>query len=386
MTSSVVPPDHIIVGAGVFGAALAWSLAAAGRSVLVLERAEIASGASGGPGHRGVRANGRDLRELPLARRALDIWAGLDEALGRESGYRRVGGLSIGEADLTPGRHGRVTLKARAAVQNAYGLRTEILDAEEVRAFLPQVSRKVIWALHNPDDGVADHTRVTRAFAAAARERGAEIREGARVLSARRDAAGRPEVLLEDGSVLTAGRAVIFAANTRVPGLLEKAFGLTLPVWSFNPQVAQVRVGRGLKIDQLVNHAHRTLSIKRADEDHITVTGGALGFWNDETETGTTDLSALSASLAALAATFPEAAANGQVTHLEAARADSATPDHIPVIDQVGDQPFFYATGWSGHGFAIGPAVAEAVAGWLLTGTRPEVLTPFAAARFAPSL
>lgn len=380
---SEVSTDYVIVGAGIFGASLAWTLAGAGHSVTVLERREVASGASGGPGHRGVRANNRDLRELPLAVRALQIWPTLTERLGTDSGFEALGGLSLGELERVGGTHGRVTLAARAAVQNAYGARTEILNAAGVREKLPHVSDKVIYALYSPNDGIADHTVATRAFASAAVALGARLIEGATVQAVQSGTDGGASVTLTDGRVFAAKRAVVLAANTQVPKLLQAAFGLQLPVWSFNPQVAQLRVSRELKLDYLINHSNRTLSIKRADADHITVTGGAVGRWDDETETGNTDLSTLSASLTALTATFPLTSTDTEVTHLDASRADSSAVDQIPIIDRVpGHEGVLYATGWSGHGFAIAPAVSEAVAAWLTTGTRPEVLAPFGLARF----
>ncbi|HXH11738.1 MAG TPA: FAD-dependent oxidoreductase [Alphaproteobacteria bacterium] len=62
--------DFVIVGGRVYGAGVAWELAKRGAEVLLLEAQQIASGASGGLGQRGVRANGRDLRELALMRLA----------------------------------------------------------------------------------------------------------------------------------------------------------------------------------------------------------------------------------------------------------------------------------------------------------------------------
>ncbi|GLU29157.1 FAD-binding oxidoreductase [Brucella sp. NBRC 12950] len=376
--------DFVIIGAGIFGASLAYHLAAASRSVHLIERHSVASGASGGPGHRGVRANNRDLRELPLAARAVKLWPEWSEKFGQDSGYERVGGLSVGEQESVSGKAGKVTLKARAAVQNAFGIRTEILDAEAVKALLPQISDKVRYALFNPDDGIADHTVTTRAFSQAAVALGAVLEEGQNVVKVFTDRERCGVVQLHDGRELKARQAVILAANTQVPKLLAEAFEIELPIWPFNPQVAQIKVGAEVKIDQLVNHQHRTLSIKRADRDHLTVTGGAVGHWDEDTETGVPDLSVLSASLQTLAAVFPTAAVGAQVTHLEAGRADSSSADQIPIIDQVPGEPIFYATGWSGHGFAISPAVSEAVAEWLIKGTKPSVLNPFSEARFRP--
>ena len=74
--------DFVIIGGGVYGCATAWELAKRGAEVMLLEADEIAAGASGGPGKRGVRANGRDLRELPLMRAAYRRWPTLHEELG----------------------------------------------------------------------------------------------------------------------------------------------------------------------------------------------------------------------------------------------------------------------------------------------------------------
>ena len=69
--------DFVIVGGGIYGCGVAWELARRGGEVLLLEAATVAGGASGGKGKRGVRANGRDLRELPLMRLAYPRWPDL---------------------------------------------------------------------------------------------------------------------------------------------------------------------------------------------------------------------------------------------------------------------------------------------------------------------
>jgi glycine/D-amino acid oxidase-like deaminating enzyme len=60
------------------------------------------------------------------------------------------------------------------------------------------------------------------------------------------------------------------------------------------------------------------------------------------------------------------------------------TPDIIPVMDGVASIPGFYlATGFSGHGFGIGPGAGHLMAD-LITGNQPLVdPTPFRFARFA---
>jgi len=59
------------------------------------------------------------------------------------------------------------------------------------------------------------------------------------------------------------------------------------------------------------------------------------------------------------------------------------TPDGVPVIDQVSALPGFYlASGFSGHGFGIGPAAGRLMAD-IVTGAPPVVdPAPFRMARF----
>ena len=90
--------DFIIIGAGVYGAATAWHLASHDTSVTVFEAGEIGSRASGGPGRRGVRANGRDVRELALMKRAYGIWPTLHERLEAPAFYEQCGHLLLAES------------------------------------------------------------------------------------------------------------------------------------------------------------------------------------------------------------------------------------------------------------------------------------------------
>jgi len=90
----------------------------------------------------------------------------------------------------------------------------------------------------------------------------------------------------------------------------------------------------------------------------------------------------LAEARAALTRAFP-AFAGMQVAESWAGLMD-VTPDAVPVIDQVGQMPgFFIATGFSGHGFGIGPGAGRLMAD-LVAGDRPVVdPAPFRLARLA---
>src|ERR687885_1047595 len=79
--SGVERAEVVVVGGGVIGTSIAYHLARAGVGVTLLEWRSIAAGASGASA-RGVRQQGRDPRELPLALGAAARWATLEEGLG----------------------------------------------------------------------------------------------------------------------------------------------------------------------------------------------------------------------------------------------------------------------------------------------------------------
>ena len=59
------------------------------------------------------------------------------------------------------------------------------------------------------------------------------------------------------------------------------------------------------------------------------------------------------------------------------------SPDLTPIVDRVpGIYGAWVATGWSGHGWAIAPAVAQLLAEWIDRRGRPAPLEPFSLARF----
>ncbi len=168
--------DYVIVGGGIYGCATAWELARRGAEVVLLEAREIASGASGGPGKRGVRANGRDLRELPLMREAYRRWPTLHEELNATTGYEQLGHLQLIERDRD-----LAGASARAWMQNEQGIETRLVERDELQEMEPYLAETMTAALYCPQDGVADHTATTRAYAQAARRAGAIIREDAPV-------------------------------------------------------------------------------------------------------------------------------------------------------------------------------------------------------------
>ena len=369
--------DFVIIGGGVYGCATAWELARRGADVCLLEAQTIASGASGGLGKRGVRANGRDVRELPLMREAYDIWPTLHEQLDGPTGYERVGHLLIIERDIDLKR-----LAPQPWVQERSGIPSRLLSQAELLEREPHINRSMLGAIFCPKDGIADHTATTRSYAAAARRLGAQIREQTAAARLERHNGVVTAVITSEGERVPVGKAVLLASNSHSQSALQDEFNITLPMWRLQPQVLHTTPVDPMPLRHLIGHAHRTLAMKVSSENRVMVSGGWHGVLNPTTGRVEPVAEQVAGNLAQAAAVYPSLA-GVEAQEVSVERAELITHDGIPIIDRfAAAQNLLLATGWCGHGWAIAPAVARHLAGWLLTERRPDVLAPFRYERF----
>lgn len=368
-------PEFVIIGGGVYGAAVAYWLSRDGAEVRLLEAKSIGNGASAGPGRRGTRANGRDLRELPLARQAHEMWPSLHETLGVPQFFERTGHLLVieREQDIAAG-------EARALLQNQFGTETHVLSGDQARAIEPGLSQNILAALHCPLDGASDHTDVTNAFADAARRAGAEISENVKV-ECLEASNGRVEaVITSDEERIEVGRRLFILANAGVQTLI--ADRIRLPMWSRTFQVLLTKPWPPLGLRHLIGHASRTLALKSEQGHRIMISGGLPGVWDEATERGTALAASIKSNFENAVAVFP-GLEGAEVELADADHLETVAIDAIPVIDVVpGADNAIYAAGWTGHGWAIAPPVTQMLAEWGTTGEIPGPLAPFGHSRF----
>lgn len=368
---------HAVVGGGVMGLATAWELARRGESVVVYEARDVASGASGGFGQRGVRANGRDPRELPLMAMAYEIWPQLADDLGNPTGYERIGHLRLYEAP-----HEQSAADHRARVQSAMGIPSHHLDRPSLLELEPGLGPTVRGAIHCPLDGVASHEATTRAYAKAARRAGVDVRLGEAVTGLSRQGGRVSELELASGRRVPVTGDLLVLANTGTAPLIERAFHLRLPVWPVLPQVLWTSAEDGPPpFRSLMGHAHRKISMKMTPDGRVMISGGWRGTWNEGGVPTPIDEN-VRANREEAVRVVP-AVAGRMLEGAQVDRPESICVDDIPVIDRLPDvSNVIVGTGWSGHGWAIAPAVARLLAAWVASGTRPRLLEPFRLARF----
>jgi glycine/D-amino acid oxidase-like deaminating enzyme len=415
-TDTVLPAaaDVVIIGGGIAGISTAYFLARKGISTVVLEKGLV--GAEQSSRNWGwCRQQGRDLRELELARQSLDLWEGLPQEIGADLGFRRTGVVFVTDspAELAGWEHWR-----NAAQQ--YQVHSQILTAAEAQARTPGSKKRWIGGLYTPTDGRAEPSKAAPFLARAARQRGAVVLENcaARLIET---AAGRvASVVTERGTIHT---GTVLCAGGAWSSLFCRRHGIDLPQAIVHGSVARTMTGPDL-LPECVSTPG--FSARRRTDDGYTVAMSGRGTvhltpsllrygmkflpmflqrrkglkirfgkaffdellaarWNGDQVSPfektriidpPADMELLGRALAEFHTTFPELASLG-IADSWGGAIDSM-PDAIPVISPVDAMPgFFIATGFSGHGFGIGPGTGHAVAE-MVTGGKPAVdLKPF---------
>src|SRR5882757_6415505 len=123
--------DVVVVGGGIAGSAAAYALAKKGLSVALLEKGRI-GGEQTSRNWGWCRQQHRDLRELPLAMKSLEIWGELNRELGAETGFRRTGLLYVTTRRDDFAEWEEWTLKARE-----HQMHSHILTPAEAKARTP---------------------------------------------------------------------------------------------------------------------------------------------------------------------------------------------------------------------------------------------------------
>ncbi|MBI2846270.1 MAG: FAD-binding oxidoreductase [Chloroflexi bacterium] len=161
--------DVVVIGGGISGCAIAYNLAKRGSKVILLEKGEIASEASGRTGAI-VRQQGRQPPEIPLMLASIRLWEHLDEELKTETDFVQGGNLYLAQTDEE-----MKVIEETVEEGHQLGLDNRILSPQEVSKIVPTIGAPFKAGMFSPRDGHTDSIKCTNAFANAAKEHGAKI-------------------------------------------------------------------------------------------------------------------------------------------------------------------------------------------------------------------
>ncbi len=224
--------DIIVIGGGIIGSAIAYNLTKRGKRVVLLEKKYLVNGASASC-DQGIllqsKAPGDHLR---LAIYSMEMYKGLEKELSRELEFSQKGYLVLIENEME-----LKTMEDVVRQQNACGLPSEIISAEEAMGLQPGLNRDaIVAAAFCPWDGEVNPYMTTFAYADRAAEMGAVIKTSCPVTG----------LLIENGQVkgvktpeeVIYAETVVNAAGAWAPFIGQMA-GLDIPI---KPRRGQVYI------------------------------------------------------------------------------------------------------------------------------------------------
>lgn len=402
--------DVVVIGGGIIGVSTALELSEQRLRVALCEKGGIGQEQSS-RNWGWVRISRRDPREVPLMAEALRIWGNLDQRTGRDTGYRRAGIIFTCVDDEEYANHEKWNRNL-----DGYQLDSRMLSAAEFREMFPQSNMKLKGALYTAADGRAEPQKAAPAIAEAARAKGAAILTECAVRGIETAAGVISGVITERGPI--ACKAVVLAGGAW-SSLFSNRYGIDLPqlkvmnsvlrttpleggpeqaIWS-NGFAARKRQDGGYTIasghENIVDIVPKSFRyaldfLPALRKEWRSLNFRVRGRFLDEVRIPnrwemdeaspfeycrvldpkpSKKLSDI--ALANLKQAFP-VFEKAEIAQRWAGYID-VTPDAVPVISAIDKIPGFHiATGFSGHGFGIGPAAGKLMADIVL-GRQPLV-------------
>ena len=363
----------VIIGGGVMGLSTAYHLAHAGvTDVVLIEKGELGSGSTC-KAAGGVRAQFSDAVNIELGARSLHAFETFEATFGQQIDLHQVGYLFL----LEEPEH-LAAFEKNIALQNELGVPSRLIDVSEAKALSPLISTEgLLAAAYSPTDGHCTPESVVNGYAGSARRAGARLVRGCEVTGIVSSGGTITHVVTDQGSIATEVVICTAGAWSRDLGAMV---GVDLPVEPLRRQILTTAPIPGLD-----PHTPFTVDFATSFYFHGEGRGLLLGM-SDPHETPGFKLTESDAWLVGLGDAIERRAPAISEVGLGAGWAGlyEVTPDHNALVGEAeGVSRFLYATGFSGHGFLMGPAIGEVMRD-LYLGRPPVVdVSPLTAGRFA---
>ncbi len=345
-----------IIGGGIVGCSIAYHLAKFGESdVIVFEKNYLSSGSTGRCAG-GIRQQWSSPNNVILAKRSVSLFEKLSDETGVDIEYKQGGYLVLSYDDQEAAQ-----FEKNVRMQRELGLDVQIFTPRQVKEKYPYIDVSgVKLATFCQKDGHANPHLANFAYARAARRLGVNIMTHTEVIAVE---------VLENGFELFTNRGKTTAQiliNAAGPYSREvaKMVGMDLPTESYRHQIMVTEAVKNFFDPMAISFSGNFYMRQTKHGQFIMGQGDAdekPGINNNVTYRFEKQMARKMSKI------FPFLSKIRIVRHWSGHY--NMSPDAQPIIGESPKIPnFYYAVGFSGHGFMLAPAVGEALAQMILYG------------------
>lgn len=362
--------DVCVIGGGVIGLATAYYLLKAGKSVVVLERAEIGGGASSSCDDMILLQSKKPGIALTLAMESLEIYRGLSDELGFDIGFYSHGGMVIIEDEKQ-----LKIMENFVKQQSSYGLDVEIVDRNILFKKQPHVARYMIASTYSKSDSQVNPLMLMRAFLHNGLKMGMDVLRNASVQEIKQQG-DHWKVIGENNVNVECDHVVI--ASGAWSGQIGNLLDIDIPITPIKGQIAVTEqiapIGETNCWTAAYIASKHDPSILASRDEYDSKIG--LGFAFSRAGEGnyfigstrervgfdkTTDFKAISRMLDQARKYFPIMNQVNIIRTMAGFR--PGTKDGSPIIGEVDGLPgIFIAAGHEGDGIALSPITGKSIA------------------------
>lgn len=373
---SALRADVVIVGGGIMGASSAFFLRERGLSVILLERGLIGQQASG-VNFGNTRRMGRPVQELPLSNRSREIWLHFKELFNDDAELLLNGHLRVGSTAAHEERMVQYTHDAKD-----FGLGMEMLSAKALHRRFPYLGPDITSGCYAPYDGHANPRLAAPAIGRAAAREGAQVFENTDIVNVEKDGVDF-RVTAADGRIFRAPVALITAGAWG--NRISSSFGEPVPMIAKVPHMCvtePVPYAIGPTIGAIADTFEKVVFFRQVARGNIVIGGGGHELADLDSRRAYVNPSRTLYKLASAPRVVPA------FQHLNIIRVwggiEGYMQDSQPVMGPSARVPgLYYAFGFSGEGFQLGPGVGDVMAELIHTGATTTPIAHHHISRFS---
>lgn len=372
--------DIVIIGAGVMGASIAFQLSKrTDKRILIIDQTAPVGGMSGRTFGQ-IRLHYSNALLLKMAMRGYEFFRHWSAEVGfGNPGYAQMGYLLlVVENQLSP-------LHRNIELAQSLGINTRFVDPDEIKAIEPAINtRGLVGGAYDPAGGYIDVTRIVLSFLAASNNNGVKLLSGIKA-NAIETKNGQAAGIHTDSGFIEA--PIVVNATGAWAGELLSQLGVDLPMEARRLDTMYLRQPPGRsQIGCCITDGNSNVAI-RPDMGRDILVGAypsemplAIDPGEGNNEQGDAEhLVRIKKSLAERLPDFTDAVPSRSVSGTY-----DITPDWHPILGWLpGFEGIYLATGFSGHGLKLAPAVGEAVTAEIAGVPSPFDLSPLRFERFA---